>query len=449
MKFFLSKTFVLLVVFFLVQFPIHWTQSINTERMAFKNDAVMSVNKSYAGQQTIGGPILVFPYTRVYWENIHNANGEVVRKEQRSDKGQVSFLPTDLVFDNHMAVEERKVGIFPVPVFISNINISAKFNWSNSQDAAVVKPGDTIKWESAYIALPISDQHGIKSVETLTWNSEAIIYQPGSALPLYSGAGINATVIAEPSAGQGQVEIKLTLIGTERLYNLPTANQTRATTESNWPHPQFTGTQLPDERSVTEQGFTATWKSNALATNIQNLWQECFIGSNCKNLESEAVGVQLIDPTNFYTKVDRALKYGLLFLAITFIAFILFEVLCDLNIHPIQYTLLGVASGIFFLLLLSIAEHTGFALAYIIAAGACLSLLTVYVQAILKRWMRTLTFSSLLAGLYAALFTILQLEDAALLTGSILIFSLLTAAMMLTRHIDWHAWQTKFSKTSA
>lgn len=305
-----------------------------------------------------------------------------------------------------------------------------------------------IEWGTGYIAVPISDQHGIKSVDSITWNNETLAYQPGSALCLFSGSGINALVNADPVLGQAKVHIKLTLIGTERLYNLPTANQAKSTIDSNWPHPQFTGTQLPDERAISEKGFTATWKSNALATNIQRLWLDCFNGSDCKNLESEAVGVQLVDPTNFYTKVDRALKYGILFLAITFIAFILFEVMCDLNIHPIQYTLLGIASGIFFLLLLSIAEHTGFALAYIIAAGACLLLLTFYVQAILKMWKRTLTFSGLLASLYVALFTILQLEDAALLTGSILLFSLLAIAMVLTRHIDWNVWQTKLAKTT-
>ena len=148
--------------------------------------------------------------------------------------------------------------------------------------------------------------------------------------------------------------------------------------------------------------------------------QEAY-NNPCNAIQNESVGVTMIDPTNFYTKMTRALKYGFLFLAITFVAFVLFEVLCDLRIHPVQYTLLGIASGIFFLLLLSLAEQIGFAMAYAAAAGACLVLLTVYAHALLKNWKRTLSFSAILATLYGVLFTILQQEDAALLTGSLFI----------------------------
>ncbi|HSC75994.1 MAG TPA: cell envelope integrity protein CreD, partial [Pseudomonadales bacterium] len=246
--------------------------------------------------------------------------------------------------------------------------------------------------------------------------------------------------------GEALANIELSLIGTELLRNLPTAEQTTVNFKSNWPNPQFTGTQLPDTREITASGFTASWQSTALATNITALWKACSSNNQCSAIQDESVGVTMIDPTNFYTKMTRALKYGFLFMAITFVAFILFEVLCDLRIHPVQYTLLGVASGIFFLLLLSLAEHVGFAMAYGLAAGACLILLTIYAHALLKKWKRTTSFSAVLATLYCVLFTILQQEDAALLTGSLLIFGLLTVTMMITRNIDWYAWQEKFSK---
>lgn len=447
MKFFLSKAFVLLMVFVLVQIPVRWTESMTEERMSFKNEAVGSVSRSYAGNQHVSGPILMLPYTHVYWEPILNKDGNPVGREQRRSSGALSILPQTLQMDNNITVEERKVGIFPVPVFKAVIQISAGFHWGVQTAPVTLKSGDdTIEWGSPYLSLPVSDQHGIKNIAAMQWNGEALQYKPGTRTHLYGEQGISALVNAGHDGGEGVANIQLTVIGTELLRNVPTAEQTTINFKSNWPNPQFTGTQLPDNRLVTADGFTATWQSTALATNIASLWKTCATQNHCRELEFESIGVTMIDPTNFYTKMNRALKYGFMFLAITFASFLLFEVLCELRIHPIQYTLLGIASGIFFLLLLSLAEQIGFAMAYAVAAAACLVLLTLYTRALLKNWKRTLGFSAILSTLYGVLFIILQQEDAALLTGSLLIFGLLSVAMMATKNIDWYAWQDKFSK---
>jgi inner membrane protein len=458
MKFFLSKAFVLLIVFILVQVPVHWIENITHERMSYKEDATQSVSSSYAGIQYVSGPVLMIPYTHSYWEPVLNKDGNPIGREQRKQTGSISILPKTLTMDNDVMVEERKVGIFPVPVFKANIKIKANFSWNAQPLPVNLKSAeDTLEWGQAYLSLPIFDQHGIKNIAVMEWNDEKIQYMPGSQTHLYNEQGISAIVNAKVDGGNGTANIELSLIGTELLRNLPTADQTTVSFKSNWPNPQFTGTQLPDTRDVTANGFTASWQSTALATNIQSLWKACA-GSminehttqqECGTIQNESVGVTMIDPTNFYTKMTRALKYGVLFLAITFVAFVLFEVLCDLRIHPVQYTLLGIASGIFFLLLLSLAEQIGFAMAYGVAAGACLVLLTLYANALLKSWKRTLSFSAILATLYGVLFSILQQEDAALLTGSLLIFGLVAVTMMITRNIDWYAWQEKFSKADA
>ena len=456
MKFFLSKVFALLIVFVLVQLPVHWIENITEERMSYKDDAAQSVSRSYAGMQYVSGPVLMIPYRHTYWEPVLNKDGNPVGREQRQLTGAISILPKTLAMDNDVTVEERKVGIFPVPVFKANIKIKANFSWSSQPMPVNLKSAeDILEWGQPYISLPIFDQQGIKNIALMRWNGEKIQYQPGSKTNLYNAQGISAAVNATHSGGESVVEIELSLIGTELLRNLPTADQTTINFKSNWPNPQFTGTQLPDTRDVTAKGFTASWQSTALATNIHSLWKACAgsiinertTNQECGTIQNTSVGATMIDPTNFYTKMTRALKYGFLFLAITFVAFVLFEVLCDLRIHPVQYALLGIASGVFFLLLLSLAEQIGFALAYATAAGACLILLTLYAHALLKRWKRTISFSAILATLYGVLFTILQQEDAALLTGSLLIFGLLTVAMMITKNIDWYAWQEKFSKS--
>ncbi len=445
MKFFLSKVFVLLLVFGLVQIPVHWVEGITHERMSFKNEATRSVSNSYAGHQFVAGPVLMFPYTHTYWEDVYNKDGVAVRKDEKRVSGTISVLPKTLDMMSDVTVEERKIGIFPVPVFKAGISIKAAYAWDALINPVKRQSNDDLQWGQPYLSLPLADQHGIKSIDTLTWLGKGVQYLTGSAVPLFNGQGIHALVVADTAGGSGVADIKLTLIGTELLRAIPTADQAKFSFSSNWPHPQFLGSQLPDTRDISSSGFSAHWQSTSLATNIQSLWNACS-NSHCQALENESLGVQMIDPTNFYTKMTRALKYGFMFTAITFIAFILFEVLCDLRIHPVQYTLLGVASGVFFLLLLSFSEHVGFAYSYTIASSACLALLSLYANALLKHWKRTLSFSGILATLYAVLFIILEQEDAALLTGSLLIFGLLAVAMVVTRNIDWYAWQERFAK---
>ncbi len=446
MKFFLHKTVVLLMVFFLVQIPLYWTDSLNNERRDFKKEASATVSKSYAAHQSMPGPILVFPYVHAYWQDLVNNQGNPVGREQKFTYGSISLLPKKLSIINKMTAEERRIGIFPVPVFKAEVQMAADFSWEELDSGVLLKPDDTLEWGQAFIALPISDQHGIKVIQKMRWEDNDLAYTPGSQVELFDGKGIHADVPAHSHASNAQALIHMEVVGTEMLQNIPTADQTTVTTQSNWPHPQFLGAQLPDTRDISDNGFTAVWFSSALASNINTLWQKCFNLHDCQSLENENLGVQLIDPTNFYTKMTRALKYGFLFLAITFIAFLLFEVLCNLRIHPVQYAFLGIASGIFFILLLSFAEHIGFAYAYAIAASGCLLLLSVYAHALLKHWRRTLSFSAVLTMLYLVLYTILQQEDAALLTGSLLIFALLAVAMMSTRKIDWYVWQEQLAK---
>ena len=456
MKFFISKVFVLLVVFVLVQLPVRWIQGLNDERMSFKQDAIDSVSKSYAGDQSVAGPILVFPYTHHYWLNTLNAKGEITKHEPMQRGGTVSVLPDTLNFDNVVDVEDRQVGIFQVPTFKAVIKVTGQFTWDAISNPIMLKSEESLEWGKPYLALPISDQHGIKAIESLTWRDVPVTYEPGSQVIIFGSQGIHAPLDIQREAGNGVASVRLVLVGTESLHNIPTARQTSVKMSSNWPHPQFLGTQLPDERDVTDHGFVANWQSTSLATNVGSLWRTCqdpqwsdesggYSESHtlCSELDGVGLGVKMIDPTNFYTKMTRALKYGFLFLSITFLSFLLFEVMCDLKIHPIQYTLLGVASGVFFLLLLSLAEQIGFTFAYMASSAACLLLLTLYTHALLKNCKRTLYFSSILATLYGVLFIILQQEDAALLTGSLLIFGLLAIAMMVTRNIDWYAWQQR------
>jgi inner membrane protein len=218
------------------------------------------------------------------------------------------------------------------------------------------------------------------------------------------------------------------------LFVVPVASDNHVTMSCIWPHPSFTGDFLPMSRNVSDEGFTAEWRVNALASSARGAIED---GRTLGGLQS--LGVRLIDPITPYPLTDRALKYGFLFIGITFAAFFLFEIIRRLRIHPIQYGFVGFAQALFFLLLLSLSEHIRFGLAYGIAMTATCLLLTIYIGAVLGAFTRGLGFGAMLVLLYGALFGLLQSEDHALMAGSVLLFGLLAAVMVLTRNIDWYA----------
>jgi inner membrane protein len=229
----------------------------------------------------------------------------------------------------------------------------------------------------------------------------------------------------------------LNLQGMERLEFVPAGKETIVKVRSAWPHPSFVGRFLPERRTVTDTGFDATWHATYFASDMEQLWNGCG-QRECPALTENLLGVAFIQPVDIYLQAERTVKYGVLFLGLTFAVFFLFELFKWLAIHPIQYGLVGVALAIFYLLLLSLSEHLSFWLSYLIAATACVGLLGFYAAYVLRGVRRAAGFASLLAGLYGVLYVLLQLEDYALLMGSLLLFAIIAIVMALTRKVDWY-----------
>jgi inner membrane protein len=208
---------------------------------------------------------------------------------------------------------------------------------------------------------------------------------------------------------------------------------------ADWPHPSFVGQFLPQRREVTAEGFTAHWQSSFFATNYEERLQACLGHRHCLSDSDNPFAVSFINPVDQYLKSERAIKYALLFIALTFAGFFLFEVLKRLAVHPMQYGLVGLALALFYLLLLSLAEHVPFALAYLLAAAACVLLLGIYLSAVLRSAWRGGAFALALGLLYGLLYVLLDAEDYALLMGSLLVFGLLAGVMLLTRRLDWYS----------
>lgn len=190
-------------------------------------------------------------------------------------------------------------------------------------------------------------------------------------------------------------------------------------------------------RRITAQGFSATWRTNALAsaTAINCIKKEVSCVTS-----SHALNVDFIEPVTGHSSVERTVKYSHLFVLIIFAAFLLYEVLKKLRIHGLQYILVGLAQAMFFLLLLALSEHISFGLAYLVAAISCISLIGFYIRHVLDSARSALLLSLTLALVYAVLYMTLLSEDFAFLMGSVLLFAVLAAIMIMTRKVDWYGY---------
>jgi inner membrane protein len=231
--------------------------------------------------------------------------------------------------------------------------------------------------------------------------------------------------------------MRLALAGSDSLRLLPAGSDTEVHLSSLWTDPSFEGAYLPVERAVNEAGFEAKWKVLRLARGFPPQWKSGDVA--LAQLDSSLVGVRLLSPVDAYTTTDRAVKYELLFIYLTFGAMFLVEVMARRRVHPVQYALIGFALCLFYLLLLSLAEHTGFLVAYATAAVAITLLIAGYSRAVLGTRGRTAAVAALVSTLYLYLFVLLQIQDYALLVGSVGLFVALAIVMYLTRGIDWYA----------
>ena len=191
------------------------------------------------------------------------------------------------------------------------------------------------------------------------------------------------------------------------------------------------------ERKLDASGFTAQWTTTFFSTNLEEALHRCEEPASCEEFTGRRLGVSFVDPVDQYLKTDRAIKYALLFITLTFAGFFLFEVLKRLSVHPVQYGLVGAALALFYLLLLSLSEHVGFAAAYLLSSAGCVGLIAFYVTHILRSLVWGLRFGCGLALLYGCLYALLSADDYALLMGSLLLFAVLAAVMTLTRNVNW------------
>lgn len=405
------------------------------ERQARRDGVVQDIARSSSGEQQLTGPILVVPYEKTVREWRENDRGDR-HLEEHQVTGQLHFLPESFRLEGDVRTELRARGIYQARLYHANLRIGAEFDvpthYGISSELAAYRFGQP------FIAVGVSDIRGIESPLRATLNDAPLKLLPGTGTNLLrEGIHSDATTIGADSPARVRFTVDLPLLGTSEFHVTPVGRETYVALKSNWPNPSFTGDFLPAQRTVAASGFTAQWATSFFATNLEEALHRCRQGAAPCELTAHRLGVSFVDPVDQYLKTDRATKYALLFISLTFAGFFLFDVLKRLPVHPIQYGLVGAALALFYLLLLSLSEHLGFGAAYLLSSTVCVGLITFYVSHVLRSVGRGLGFGGGLALLYGCLFGLLSADDYALLMGSLLVFALIAAVMISTRNVDW------------
>lgn len=432
---FSHKIVLLLLLSLLLMIPVHAIMELNRERQAYRSQAINSIMASSSGPQRLLGPVLVQPYTRAV----------TVEQDGKSFERKLQLyrylLPEQLDVQASMEVTPRKLGIYQAQVYHTRLSLSGRLPAdldgktlvSGEPDLTVDGADPALVPGRPYLSLVLSDARGISSVPELQLGEQRIPFAPGALLG-DDLAGIHAPLATLPNE-DGRFHIELDLQGMDQLEVVPLGQDSRFHLSGNWPHPNFLGDFLPGERTLADQGFEASWQTSWFATDMESRFNRMMKGAGTK---LPSFSVSLVQPVDHYQLNERAAKYALLFIGLTFLSFFMFELLKGLRVHPIQYALVGMGLAIFYLVLLALTEHLGFAWAYLVASLASVLLNGFYLSHVLGGPRQGLGFAALLGLVYAILFGLLQAEETALLLGALLLFAILALVMGLTRKLDWY-----------
>ncbi|MBI1998815.1 MAG: cell envelope integrity protein CreD [Parcubacteria group bacterium] len=392
-------------------------------------EAVNEIATKWGREQTVSGPVLTIPVRTP----VTTASGERIFQEEL-----VFLLPETLDYDISLDAEVLSRGIFDAGIYTGIIAGSGTFKLN---DIDIYQIPGTIQWNKARLSISIPDTRGIDSSATLMWDNEESNFEPGVSGVVLGETGISAPVTVSQFQKTYSFSLALSLRGSEGLNVVPLGKSTTVSVRSNWPSPSFTGEFLPKERKLDEAGFTASWAVSSFGRSFPQSWRgakEVPNATVAENTQKATFGVALYQDVDFYTQVNRSIKYSILFIALTFLAFFMFEVLAKLRIHPMNYLLVGLAIALFYLLLLSLSENIGFLYAYLASVVAVTGLITAYCRSVLKAKKRAGIIATLLMALYAYLYILLQLDELSLIFGSVFLFIILSAVMYLTRNINWY-----------
>lgn len=422
----------------LLAIPLFTIWLLVYDRESQSATATASISEGWGGPQVMTGPELVIPYRAETTETVEQDGSPVTRT--RAVWRELALAPEEVAYETRLDPERRRRSIYEAVVYIASTEGEARFSLPSELERLGIAR-ESLALDRAEIRFGLSDMRGIRS---------ARIGFGGEQVELRSGAGSGATgfsgfVDATPLAeGPASSRFAFTFRGNQRLSLMPHAGATRWQVASSWPHPSFQGGFLPETSEVGEEGFSANYHVTNLALGRSLVDTSPEQGDAAAPERHPAmpageheIRVDLFQPVDLYSRVDRSVKYGFLIIGFTFLAYLMFDIIAGVRVSAVEYLLVGAGLVLFFVLLLAFAEIIGFAWAFLVAAAAIIGLITSYSAAILGSWRRAAFIGGLLTALYIVMFILLSLEEFSLLIGSLLLFAALATIMYATRGIDW------------
>ncbi len=441
------KMVVIASLILLLMIPLTMIKGVVKERSSYRDEVRHSIARSWTGEQKLIGPLLVVPYKEYYTQKVWDKELKQYRSEKHHWNRKLYVAPEQLTIIGDVATDERSRGLYSVPVYTSALAISGHFSNKRMQEL-LQQTSNRVEWQKAHLAVVVSDVRGVSTQPLVQWQGEELEFQSGPQLGALK-SGMHAPLgRLDLKTASFSFAFKLALRGMEQLQFSPLGKSTEVRLSADWPHPSFIGRYLPGERTIDAEQFTARWNISSFSSGMPQLIDECE-GGACSGLLNDTFGVTLFNSVDIYQQSERSVKYALLFIGLSFITFFLFEVLKGLRLHPMQYLLVGLGLSVFYLLLISLSEHIAFAWSYLAASLASTTVIGFYLSGVLHSLRSGSVMSAALLLLYAMLYAILRSEDNALLMGSLLIFSVLSMVMVVTRRVDWYAIGEGMSSRSA
>ena len=415
-----AKIIIISIIGLLMLIPAGMIQGLIKDRQQLRDEVVDEISDKWGMSQVITGPVLTIPYY------------EYVQDEDKLQKVTrfLYILPETLDIDGVVNSEIRYRGIYKVVVYNADTKINGNFTIPSAKDLKI-EP-ENIDWSNAFITVGIPDMRGIQNEILINWEGEKFHVEPGTRVT-FIRSGISSDIAINENKKDYHFQFDLLLNGSRHLYFTPVGKITNVHLTSAWNNPGFTGSYLPDHRKVTKAGFDADWQVLHLNRNYPQVWK-----NKIYTLSTSSFGIDLLLPVDEYQKSYRSTKYAIMFIGLTFVIFLFVEIINKKRVHPVQYMLVSAALLIFYTLLLSLSEQIGFNLAYLISGIAIVGLISYYAFLVFRSVKLTVIVGSAITLLYVFLFTILQLQDYALLFGSIGLFLVLAIIMYLSRKIDWY-----------
>ncbi|WP_222277082.1 cell envelope integrity protein CreD [Klebsiella variicola] len=410
----------------LLSLPLMMVRELINERADYRSEVVDAIEQSTSGSQKLAGPLIAIPVT----ETLTRMENQKEVNYQRS--WEYYWLPESLAVTGKQTVESRRVGIYSGQVWHNALQIKASFD--PLRLAALRKTN--IVLGQPRLVVSVGDARGIGAIHAPEINGNVLSVEPGLGIS-GDGAGIHMPMPALAEDNKPlEIAFSLDLNGTGEFSLVPIGRNSELQLTSNWPHPGFLGSFLPTQREVSAAGYRAHWQSSWFANDMGSYFKDDM---EIPWSRLPAFSADVMTLADQYQLTDRATKYAILLIGLTFMAFFVFESLTRRPLHPMQYLLVGLSLVLFYLVLLALSEHVGFTAAWLAASLSGAVMNGVYLQAVLRGWRNSLLFVAALLLLDGVMWFLLHSEDSALLLGTGVLVLALSVLMFLTRRVDWYA----------